>query len=115
MNRPPSDPAALLALAQDNDRVALARLISLVERGGEPGLAVARLAYRSAVPYTVGLTGAPGVGKSTLTGALVKAYRGRGQRVGVIAVDPSSPFTGGAHRLGRAVTRGAGSGGSAGH
>jgi LAO/AO transport system kinase len=44
----------------------------------------------------LGLTGAPGVGKSTLTGALVAAYRQRGLRVGVLAVDPSSPFTGGA-------------------
>jgi len=44
----------------------------------------------------IGLTGSPGVGKSTMTGALVKAYRAQGLRVGVIAVDPSSPFTGGA-------------------
>ena len=58
----PADPAALLALAQGGDRVALARLVSLVERGGEPGLAVARLAYRHPVPYTIGLTGAPAPG-----------------------------------------------------
>ena len=104
VNRPPSDPAALLALAQDNDRVALARLISLVERGGEPGLAVARLAYRSAVPYTVGLTGAPGSGKSTLTDRLITVARtGWGgpspealDQVGVLAIDPTSPFSGGA-------------------
>jgi LAO/AO transport system kinase len=104
MNRPPSDPAALLALAQDNDRVALARLISLVERGGAPGLAVARLAYRAAVPYTVGLTGAPGAGKSTLTDRLITVARtGWGDpvpeplgQVGVLAVDPTSPFSGGA-------------------
>jgi LAO/AO transport system kinase len=44
----------------------------------------------------IGLTGAPGVGKSTTTGALVSAYRSRGQRVGVLAIDPSSPFSGGA-------------------
>jgi LAO/AO transport system kinase len=104
MNRPPSDPAALLALAQDNDRVALARLISLVERGGGPGLAVARLAYRAAVPYTVGLTGAPGSGKSTLTDQLITVVRtGWGgpsseplDQVGVLAIDPTSPFSGGA-------------------
>ena len=61
MNRRlPTEPAALLALARENDRVALARLVSMVERGGEPGLAVARLAYRAPVPYTVGLTGRPG-------------------------------------------------------
>ena len=46
--------------------------------------------------YVVGLTGAPGVGKSTMTAALVASYRGRGCRVGVLAVDPSSPFSGGA-------------------
>src|SRR5207302_4972760 len=46
--------------------------------------------------YVVGLTGAPGVGKSTSTAALVRAYRGEGRRVGVLAVDPSSPFSGGA-------------------
>src|SRR5690606_37267731 len=44
----------------------------------------------------IGVTGSPGVGKSTCTSALVKAYRARGRRVGVHAVDPSSPFTGGA-------------------
>jgi LAO/AO transport system kinase len=104
MNRPPSDPAQLLALAQANDRVALARLISLVERGGAPGLAVARLAYRAAVPYTVGLTGAPGAGKSTLTDRLITVVRtGWGEpapealdQVGVLAIDPTSPFSGGA-------------------
>src|SRR6185437_14155044 len=44
----------------------------------------------------IGLTGSPGVGKSTTTSALVRAYRARGERVGVLAVDPSSPFSGGA-------------------
>ena len=100
----PSDPTALLALARDDDRVALARLISLVERGGAPGLAVARLAYRAPVPYTIGLTGAPGAGKSTLTDRLITLVRAGwpdpapepvGQ-VGVLAIDPTSPFSGGA-------------------
>ena len=102
--RPPTDPGQLLALAQGNDRVALARLISLVERGGAPGLAVARLAYRAAVPYTIGLTGAPGSGKSTLTDRLITVVRaGWGEphpepldEVAVLAVDPTSPFSGGA-------------------
>ena len=102
--RVPSDPTALLALAQDDDRVALARLVSLVERGGAPGLAVARLAYRAPVPYTIGLTGAPGAGKSTLTDRLITLVRAGwpepapepiGQ-VGVLAIDPTSPFSGGA-------------------
>jgi LAO/AO transport system kinase len=94
----------LLAAAQGNDRSALARLISLVERGGEPSLAVARLAYRAGVPYTIGLTGAPGAGKSTLTDQLISVMRrgwggsprGPVDQVAVLAVDPSSPFSGGA-------------------
>ena len=73
--RLPDDPSALLSLAQAHHRVALARLLSLVERGGEPGLAVARLAYRSPLPYTIGLTGAPGAGKSTLTDRLITLAR----------------------------------------
>ena len=102
--RGPSDPAALLALAQGDDRVALARLVSLVERGGAPGLAVARLAYRAPVPYTIGLTGAPGAGKSTLTDRLITLVRSGWPdpepetiaQVAVLAVDPTSPFSGGA-------------------
>ncbi len=102
--RTPTDPAELLALAKEHDRVALARLVSLVERGGEPGLEVARLAYRAAVPYTVGLTGAPGAGKSTLTDRLITVARtgwpapseSSIDQVGVLAIDPTSPFSGGA-------------------
>jgi LAO/AO transport system kinase len=102
--RLPTEPAALLALAGQNDRVALARLVSLVERGGESGLAVARLSYRAPVPYTVGLTGAPGAGKSTLTDRLITLVRSGWpepspepiDQVGVLAVDPTSPFSGGA-------------------
>jgi LAO/AO transport system kinase len=76
---------------------ALARLISLVEGDHEdlPAVmaALAPLTGRAAV---IGLTGPPGVGKSTLTSALITAYRALGRRVGVLAVDPSSPFSGGA-------------------
>jgi LAO/AO transport system kinase len=101
---PPTAPAELLALARDNDRVALARLLSYVERGGSNGLEVASLAYRAAVPYTVGLTGAPGAGKSTLTDQLIEQVRGgwpapvsmEVPQVGVLAIDPTSPFSGGA-------------------
>src|SRR4051794_28104336 len=73
------------------------RLISLVENGSPelPGL-VAALAPDTGRACVVGLTGPPGVGKSTTASALVGAYRARGERVGVLAVDPSSPFTGGA-------------------
>ena len=75
---------------------AVARLISWVEDGA-PGLPEALAALPARPPaYVIGLTGSPGVGKSTVTSALVGAYRARGQRVGVLAIDPSSPFTGGA-------------------
>lgn len=76
---------------------AVARLVSLVEDAA-PQLreVMAALAPHTGQAHVVGLTGAPGVGKSTTTSALVAAYRARGQRVGVLAVDPSSPFSGGA-------------------
>jgi LAO/AO transport system kinase len=75
----------------------VARLISWIE-DGSPRLreVMALLAPDTGRARVVGLTGAPGVGKSTTTSALVAALRARGQRVGVLAVDPSSPFSGGA-------------------
>jgi LAO/AO transport system kinase len=83
--------------ARAGDARALARLISLVENSAPELRLVARmLAPLAGQARVVGLTGAPGVGKSTLTAALVAAYRGRGQRVAVLAVDPTSPFSGGA-------------------
>jgi LAO/AO transport system kinase len=83
--------------ACDGDVRALGRLISLVENGAPELRAVLReLAPRTGRAQVLGLTGAPGVGKSTVTGALVAAYRERGLRVAVLAVDPTSPFTGGA-------------------
>jgi LAO/AO transport system kinase len=91
------EPAALVTAARDGDPRALARLVSLVENGSprlrEVMKLIAPLTGRARV---VGLTGAPGVGKSTITGALVRAYRRQGLRVGVLAVDPTSPFSGGA-------------------
>jgi LAO/AO transport system kinase len=79
------------------DRGAIARLISLVEAGGEDAVAaVARLYPQTGRAYTVGITGAPGAGKSTLTDRLVGYWRRAGDEVGVLAVDPSSPFSGGA-------------------
>jgi LAO/AO transport system kinase len=72
-------------------------LISLVENRSPELPALARaLAPSTGRAHVIGLTGAPGVGKSTTTAALVGALRDRGQRVGVLAVDPSSPFSGGA-------------------
>ncbi len=98
---PAADPTRLFDAARAGDRVALARLLSLVERGGEPSRAVAGLCWRArGDAYAIGVTGAPGAGKSTLTDRLVTAGRaegfGAGGQVGVLAVDPSSPYSGGA-------------------
>ena len=93
----PQDVATLVARARDGDARAVGRLITLVENGS-PALRDAMAAFAPHVgnAKVIGLTGSPGVGKSTTTAALVTAFRGRGQRVGVLAVDPSSPFSGGA-------------------
>ncbi|MGD0393859.1 MAG: methylmalonyl Co-A mutase-associated GTPase MeaB [Acidimicrobiales bacterium] len=96
-----SDPSSLFEEARTGSRVALARLLSMVERGGDPSRIVAGLAYKSpGAAYTVGITGAPGAGKSTLTDRLIVLARQQGLdgggQVGVLAVDPSSPFSGGA-------------------
>jgi LAO/AO transport system kinase len=97
----PQDVADLVARARQGEHRAVARLISLVETDSASGRALLRDVAARLAPYTgrahvVGLTGPPGVGKSTSTSALVTALRRRGRRVGVIAVDPSSPFSGGA-------------------
>ncbi len=79
------------------DRSAIARMLSLVERGGpESTAAVARLYARTGTAHVIGITGAPGAGKSTLTNRLIGRIRATGDEVGVLAIDPSSPFTGGA-------------------
>ena len=102
-----TDPVVLFEQAASGSRVALARLLTMVERGGATSEAVAALSYQGPIPYTVGLTGAPGAGKSTLTDQLITTARGgwpaaRAQtaepldQVAVLAIDPSSPFTGGA-------------------
>ena len=89
--------ADLLDLAVDGDRPALARLLTMVERGGDDARTVSSVVHpRCGAATTVGITGAPGAGKSTLTSALCRAVRGVGDDVAVLAVDPSSPFTGGA-------------------
>jgi LAO/AO transport system kinase len=72
-------------------------MLSLVERGGADARTLGRLAYpASGGGYTVGLTGAPGAGKSTLTSAVIGHLRAQQLDVAVLAVDPSSPFSGGA-------------------
>ncbi|MCS7285866.1 MAG: methylmalonyl Co-A mutase-associated GTPase MeaB [Anaerolineae bacterium] len=87
----------LVRAAVFGDKRAIARLISIAENDG----ASARKILKSLYPYTgkahiIGITGAPGTGKSTLVNELAKEYRLRGLKVGIVAVDPSSPFTGGA-------------------
>jgi LAO/AO transport system kinase len=91
------DVADLVARARDGNARAVARLISLVEDASPQLRAVASaLAPLTGRAMVIGLTGSPGVGKSTSTSLLVSAYRRQGKRVGVLAVDPSSPFSGGA-------------------
>jgi len=91
------DVAGLVRRARSGDQFAVGRLLSLVE---SPGPAVreiaAALAPHTGRAHVVGITGPPGVGKSTSVSALVGALRSAGRRVGVLAVDPSSPFSGGA-------------------
>jgi len=94
------DPAAvpdLVARAREGEAGAVARLITLVEEAS-PLLreVMSRLQEHTGTAHVLGITGPPGVGKSTSTNALVAALRRTGQRVGVLAVDPSSPFSGGA-------------------
>ena len=91
------DAPALVAAARAGSPRAVARLISLVE-DAHPALreVMAALMSHTGSAHIIGITGSPGVGKSTTTNAFVGALRSRGQRVGVLAVDPSSPFSGGA-------------------
>jgi len=79
------------------DRVALARLMTLVENRG-PALpeVMSRLHSHTGRAHVIGITGPPGAGKSTLTDRLTARLRADGKRVGIVAVDPSSPFSGGA-------------------
>lgn len=88
---------ALLADFREGKRVALARVISIVE-DERPGFQAIldELHADLGRAQRIGITGPPGAGKSTLTGALAAAYRARGETVAIVAVDPTSPFTGGA-------------------
>src|SRR5919112_1235616 len=87
----------LLAAVQEGNARAVGRAISLIENAAPALPALMReLAPATGRAMILGLTGPPGVGKSTTIAALVAAIRERGQRVGVLAIDPSSPFSGGA-------------------
>lgn len=93
----PSPVDALIRAVSAGRPRAVGRLISLVENGSpEVRSVMAALAPHTGHAHVVGITGSPGVGKSTTTTALVRALRVTGQRVGVLAIDPSSPFSGGA-------------------
>ncbi|HZY46523.1 MAG TPA: methylmalonyl Co-A mutase-associated GTPase MeaB, partial [Candidatus Bathyarchaeia archaeon] len=79
------------------DHRALAKAISIIEGGGEPSRILIRELYpHTGKAFTVGITGPTGTGKSALVDKIVEEYRKRGQSVGVLAIDPSSAFTGGA-------------------
>jgi LAO/AO transport system kinase len=97
MSRRDRNPETLFASALEGDRSSLARLLSMIEQGGDDARTVGRLSYPlGGHSYTVGLTGAPGAGKSTLTSSIIGHLRKMDLEVAVLAIDPSSPFTGGA-------------------
>jgi LAO/AO transport system kinase len=87
----------MLERVLNGDRRALARLLTLIENDDPQAAALLRGLYpHTGRAHLIGVTGAPGTGKSTLVTALAKAYRADGHTVGIIAVDPTSPFSGGA-------------------
>ena len=93
----PADLDDLVARLRERTPRAVGRAISLVERGGEPAAALLARTYPLTGRATVvGITGPPGAGKSTLVDRLAQVYRRRGETVGILCVDPTSPFTGGA-------------------
>ncbi len=88
---------ALITKFKNNDKIALARLITIIENEPEKAHEIFKhfedVKHNS---YIIGITGSPGVGKSTLTGAICKKLLDEGKRIGIICVDPTSPFSGGA-------------------
>ena len=91
------DEKKLIKGLSSGNRVSLSRLISIIE--SDPSATLRIFHSIKKVPnniYTIGITGPPGAGKSTLTSQMIKRFRKDGLKIGVVAVDPSSPFTGGA-------------------
>lgn len=87
----------LLSRAFDGDPRAIGRLISLVEADAPNSKEIMRQVYpRTGKAHVIGITGSPGAGKSTFVDRLIAQFKADGKKVGVIAIDPSSPFTGGA-------------------
>jgi len=89
--------AQLFEQTLSGERRCLGKLLSIIEKGGEPADNVAGLAHQNAGnAHVIGITGAPGSGKSTLTGRLIENIAKVGKKPAILAVDPSSPLTGGA-------------------
>lgn len=87
----------LFSQIQNGEPLAIARGITCVERGGQDARQLVRALFASTGRADIiGITGAPGTGKSTLVNVLAKEFRARGKRVAILAIDPSSPFSGGA-------------------
>lgn len=96
MNISADDASLLWREASQADQRAIGRLLTMIENEETPPEPPLGVDLPSVLPQTIGITGAPGVGKSTLVAALVSQFRSAGRRTAVIAVDPSSPVTGGA-------------------
>jgi len=96
MTRNSRDPEALTTAMLGGDRIALARLITLVENRNTATAAIMSRVYaKCGRAFKIGITGPPGAGKSTITSCLIEHLRAKEKTVGVVAIDPSSPFSGG--------------------